>query len=99
VELEKQFHLAMIGVADFANSHRFGYRFRQMLEEHGAVDTAKRLLATQEVQAGLMRLWELKALNMSMEAFVTQERFDSLFTDDEVAEARRRLDDLEYFKE
>ena len=44
--LDEQFHHAMIGVADFANQHKFGIRFRKMIDEYGAVDTAKRLLAT-----------------------------------------------------
>jgi len=69
-----------------------------MIEEHGAVDAAKRLLATEKVQTGLMRPWELKSLKKSMEALVIQERFRPLFTDAELAEAHRRLDELEYFK-
>ena len=96
--LESQFHHAMIGVADFANTNRFGYRFRQMIEEYGAVSAAKSLLATHEVQTGLMRLWELNALDKSMEALVIQDRLHPLFTDDEISEARRRLQDLDYFK-
>lgn len=96
-ELEKQFHNAMIGVADFANQHHFGIRFRQMIDEHGAVEAAKRLLATREIQTGLMRLWEMKSLSKSMEALVIQERFCLLFTPEEIVEARRRLDELNYF--
>ncbi len=38
--LENEFHHAMIGVADFANAHGFGIRFRQMLGEYGGVETA-----------------------------------------------------------
>ena len=30
----------MIGIADFANAHKFGYRFRQMIGDHGAVEAA-----------------------------------------------------------
>jgi hypothetical protein len=33
-----------------------------------------------------------------MEALVLQARFHSQFCDDQIAEARRRLDALEYFK-
>lgn len=95
-ELEKRFHHAMIGVADFANQHRFGFRFRQMIGRHGAVDAAKRLLATRDTQAGLTKLWELKELGKSMEALVVQERFGPLFSEGEIAEARRRLVDLRH---
>ncbi len=96
--LENQIHHAMIGVADFANQHKFGIRFRQMIDVHGAVDAAKRLLATHDIQAGLMRLWEMKSLSKSMEALVIQERFRSLFSEEEITEARRRLDELGYNK-
>ena len=96
-EFEREFHHAMIGVADFANQHHFGIRFRQMIDEHGAVETAKRLLATRDIQTGLMRLWEMDSLSKSMEALVIQERFQPLFTPEEIAEARRRLDELGYF--
>lgn len=94
--LEAQFHHAMIGVADFANQHHFGNIFRQMIDEHGAVEAAKRLLTTRDIQTGLMRLWEMKSLSKSMEALVIQKRFRPLFTEAEITEARRRLDELGY---
>jgi len=82
----------MIGVANFANARGFGFHFRQMIEQHGACEAAKRLLETRGIQTGLMRLWEMKSLSKSMEALVIQERFRPLFT-----EAHRRLDELGYF--
>jgi len=69
-----------------------------MIDEHGAVEAAKRLLATQEIQTGLMRLWEMKSLSKSMETLVIQERFRPLFTEAEISEARRRLGELGYTK-
>ncbi len=96
-ELEIQFHHGMISVADFAYQHRFGIRFRQMIDEHGAVIAAKRLLATRQIQTGLMRLWEMRALSKSMEALVVQDRFKILFSHEEIAEARSRLAELGYF--
>ena len=68
--------------------------FIQMLEEYGGLETAKRLLAVSEPQTGLYKLWELHLLNESMEAVVLQERFRSLFTQAEMNEARRRLEEL-----
>ncbi len=65
----------MIGVADFVNQHKFGIRFYQMIDEYGVVEAAKRLLATKEIQTGLMRLWEMKSLSESMAAQVLEERF------------------------
>ena len=96
--LADQFQKAMYGVADFANEREFRIRFRQMIDEHGGVEVAKRLLDTQEIQDELMMLWESKALSQSMEALVIQERFQPLFTITEIAEARRRLEMLGFFK-
>jgi len=73
--------------------------FLQMLEEHGGVETAKRLLAKSEPQAGLFELWQLNLLHESMETVVLQDKFNSLFADDELAEAHRRLEELGYFQE
>lgn len=63
-----------------------------------AVETARRLLVTREIQTGLFRQWEMKSLSKPMEAMVVQEHFRALFTPEEIAEARRRLDELSYFK-
>jgi len=71
--------------------------FLQMLYQYGGVETAKKLLAKQEVQTGLMRLYELGLLDSSMEAYVIKEHYRPLFTEEEYKEARRRLTELDYF--
>ena len=48
-----------------------GYRptyFLRMVNELGGVGAAKRLLGTDDLQAGLTRLWELGRLDLSVEA-------------------------------
>jgi len=95
--LEEQFHHAMIGVYENAVDH--GYiptRFKEMIDEYGGLVAAQRLLAEPVIQSGLMRLWELGCLKQSMEALVLQPRFHKLFTDEERAEASRRLVELGY---
>ncbi len=97
--LEEQFHHAMIGIYENAKDHDyFATYFKRMLDTYQGVGTAKRLLVKQEIQEGLMKLWEMKLLDQSMEALVIQERFKPLFTDAEIAEALRRLEELGYFK-
>lgn len=97
VNLEGQFHRAMISVYENAKEHDyFATYFKRKPDEYQGVETAKRLLAKTEIQEGLMKLWEMKLLDQSMEALVIQNRFSPLFKDDEVAEARRRLEELEY---
>ena len=97
--LEQQFHIEMKGTDEVARERGYvATYFLQMLEEYGGVETAKRLLAKPEAQTGLHRLWELELLHESMEALVVKEHFQPLFTESEVAEARRRLEELDYFK-
>lgn len=75
----------------------FATYFKGMLDHYGGVVTAKRLLSRNQPQTGLFRLWELKLLDSSMEALVIQEKYADLFSDEEVAEARKRLGELGYF--
>ena len=65
--------------------------FLQMIETHGGVGTAKRLLKASKQQYGLTRLWNLGLLGISAEALVLQECWQPLFTDDERRVARERL--------
>jgi hypothetical protein len=76
----------------------YPHYFMRMLAEHGGVDTAKRLLASQEPQTGLFELYDLGLLHVSMEAIVLQEKFRPLFSEEELAEAHRRLEELGYFE-
>ena len=96
--LESEFHASMI--TTYEEGTKRGYYptyFLQMLYQYGGVETARRLLATQEIQSGLMKLYELNLLDSSMEAYVIKEHYQPLFTVDEIAEARRRLEELDYF--
>jgi hypothetical protein len=72
--------------------------YLNMIQEHGGLEAAKLLLRPgQQAASGLTTLWELKRLDLSVEALVRDEpRWAALFTDAEHAEARQRLDDFEY---
>jgi len=97
--LDDEFHHAMMAI--YEREKDYGYYatyFRQMLDQYGGVEAARRLLAEREVQQGLMTLWEMGHLDNSVEAHVIQSRFQPLFTEAEIAEARRRLAELGYFK-
>lgn len=99
MSLEDQLTVALRGTYESARERGYiATYFLQMLEEHGGLETARRLLGVSEPQAGLFRLWELGLLHESMEAVVLQEKFRSLFTEAEVNEARQRLEKLDYFK-
>ncbi|MCX6034077.1 MAG: hypothetical protein NTV38_03750 [Chloroflexi bacterium] len=100
MSLEAEFTQALEGTIEAASAR--GYiptYFMQMLSEHGGVETAKRLLSKSELQTGLFELWNLGILHESMEAVIYDNpRFHSLFQATEIAEARRRLEELGYFK-
>lgn len=99
MSLEAEFTQALEGTIEAAK-HR-GYvptYFMQMLAQHGGVETAKRLLAKSETQEGLFELWRLDLLHESMEAVICDNpRFHELFTQKELNEAHRRLEELRYF--
>lgn len=99
MSLEYDFDREMHHIYEVAKQHDYvAHYFLQMLEEHGGVETAKRLLQADQPQTGLYKLWELKLLDSSTEALVLKERYRPLFTDAQITEARRRLEELGYFK-
>jgi hypothetical protein len=80
-------------------SREHGYTptyFIQMVYEHGAVNAAKALLRSKEPADGLFRLWEFGKLDMSIEAMALTRKYRSLFTPEELATAKKRLQDLNY---
>lgn len=98
--LEEDFQHGMIQVYEVAKEHGYiASYFKQMLDQYKGVETAKRLLATREIQYGFSKLWEMKLLAHTVEALVIQKRFQPLFTPHEIEEAHRRLEELGYFKQ
>jgi len=101
MNLETEFTDALRGTYEAARKRGYvATYFLQMLEEHGGVETAKRLLAKPDPQEGFSRLWEMGLLHESMEAVIWDNtRFHPLFTPGEIEEVHQRLDALGYFKE
>jgi len=99
--LEEEFTQALEGTIDAAKARGdVPTYFMQMLGEHGGRETAKHLLAKSTPQTGLFELWNLGLLRDSMEAVICDNpRFQEMFDEVELAEARRRLEELGYFKE
>lgn len=67
-----------------------------MLSEHGGLATAKRLLANPRVSDGFTALYERNRLDLTMEAHVLEDRFEPLFTEEELETARRWLEEFGY---
>ncbi len=97
--LERAFHQRMLQVYEAASA--LGYRptrFLQLVESVGGLAAARQLLAQPGHPEGLTRLWELGRLDISMEAAIVEEsRWHPLFSEAEIAVARRRLEALGYF--
>ncbi|MCY3793468.1 MAG: hypothetical protein OXG51_03710 [Gammaproteobacteria bacterium] len=75
-------------------SRTLGYKptaFESMLNEHGAVEAAHRLLARFEYQDGFRRLWDIGRLDLSLECHVLKPKYRELFSTEELEEARKRL--------
>lgn len=73
---------------------RIGYNpkiFIRMMHEHGAISTAKRLLASEKIQDGFYDLVTNNCIELAMESIILEPEFSCLFTEAEVNEAKRRL--------
>ena len=97
--MSKEFDARMQDIYRLAKTEA-GYhasRFLQMLGEHGGVETARILLNADEESDGYTALWELDRLDLTVEALVLEAEWRSLFTEEEVETARRRLEEYGYF--
>ena len=91
--LEVEFGEAMMNLYRKAKEE-CGYNatyFLNMLGNIGGVATAHKLLEDQTIHYGLARLWECGRLDLTVEYLVLDKRFESLFAEHELEEARRRL--------
>ena len=97
-DLEQAFHEAMCDIYHKARSEcsYTATRFLVMVNSQGGLATAQELLRSREISEGLKRLWECRRLDLSMENLVVSDRWTNLFTEQEIAVARKRLKDLEY---
>jgi len=71
--------------------------FAELLKQHGGLETARRFIHSPDYAAGFTKLWERKRLDLTVEAvIVTEEKWQSLFTAEEIAICRKRLGDYGY---
>lgn len=70
--------------------------FLRMLQDRGALETARYLIHTAKPSDGFTALWQKGRLDLTVEAHVLQPRFEPLFTDDERTVCLHRLEALGY---
>ena len=66
-------------------------RLHRMIGEHGGVEAARRTIS--EMTETYEKLWEARHLELSVEALVLKPEWTPLFTSEELAAARQRLED------
>lgn len=92
----RQFELAMRRI--YTDSKAAGYTpsaYRMMLDRDGAIVTARKLVFAQNPSEGFTKLWELKRLDLTVEALILQEPWRHLFDSEMLKAARKRLDQFE----
>lgn len=83
----------------FTEATKVGYRpieFLRMVDRDGALPAARRLIMSRAPSSGFTRLWELKRLDLTVEALALREPWHRLFTEEELGKARQRLGQLHY---
>lgn len=93
--LEAAFHEAMLDLYKVVRKECPGYNptlFLQMVSERGGFAAAKALIHADQVSTGFTRLWELHHLDLTVEAFILNDPWRSLFSEDELHIAERRLE-------
>ena len=99
MQLEQEFNQAMFKI--YYSAREIGYtasKFFQMLEQHGGLQTARILINASTTSSGYTRLWELKRLDLSVEAVVHENsEWHPLFTAEELERCRKRLSEIGYF--
>ena len=99
-DIERRFGDAMFEV--YRDARDIGYTpsiFLRMLHEKGALQTALQLVNTFQPSDGYTRLWELRRLDLSVEAIVHDNaEWHDLFTQDELLRCEKRLADYGYFQ-
>ncbi|MCL5406610.1 MAG: hypothetical protein M1398_07825 [Deltaproteobacteria bacterium] len=96
---EKFFDSAMLNIyrRAYEEAHYKATYFLQMLNELRGLETARRLIHSPKVSEGYIALWERGRLDLTVEALIHDNpEWHSLFTEEELEIARKRLADYGY---
>jgi len=96
--VEDQFHRAMIAVCQNALrdcTQRSAY-FLEMVGSQGGVETARKLLQSDDVEHGPAARWEGGRLDLMFEYLILRPKYAELFSDQEKNTARQRLQKYGY---
>jgi hypothetical protein len=91
--LEDEFHREMIDIYQNLLRDCTGKAayFLEMVGRQGGIETAKKLLQSDDIERGSTTLWKCGRLDLMFEYLVLQPKYAELFTDAEKEMARNRL--------
>jgi hypothetical protein len=97
--IEERLHQAMLDIYPRAGkeTNYWGNYYLRAVKRHGGLATAKRMLRPKKdgkLDKGLLSLIDAGRRDLSVEAVVLSAEFRALFTDEERAEASRRIESL-----
>jgi hypothetical protein len=70
--------------------------FIRMMQEMGALNTAKKLLHDNKTHDGFTTMYLKKRLDLTIEALCSEKEFQPLFTAEELKKAGKRLEECGY---
>lgn len=97
--IEREFHAEMLKIYERARDEvdYVANRFLHMVGDKGGLEAAKALLESPEVSTGFTELFMRgERLDLTVEYLVLQDPWNQLFEEDHLAEARRRLQGLDF---
>ena len=97
--LEDDFHQAMLNIYEHAGREAgyWAHYFLRAVRRYGGLEYARRMLQVRKndsIQKGFQALIDAGRIDISMEALVLRPEFMPLFTNAEIQEARRRLQEI-----
>lgn len=95
MDLRDQFKAKVISATE--HCYVIGYSpniFKQMIEANHPVEVGKKLVTSGELQHGIKELAKLDHLELTIESLMLEPQFKELFSAQELAAAKWRLDDV-----
>ncbi|WP_051289863.1 HNH endonuclease [Paenibacillus massiliensis] len=83
----------------YSEAKKIGYtptRFMEMLANEGGLKVAKNLINSKQPSDGFNKLWELKRLDLTVEALILKSDYRKLFTENELDIVKDRLNRYGY---
>jgi len=69
-----------------------------MIDKHGTIEAVRRLINSSKTPYGFTKLWELNALDLSLEAIILEEKWKNLFSEEDRKKAKKKLIKHDYKK-